>query len=286
MILSGFTFPIRPPQLMLVLSFSPTGTTNNFHVMAGSEIALMYNDRAVLENFHLSTAFQVMRKEDCNIASNLSNDEYKEFRSLVIEMVLATGTFRAFQSFQDSALSVRPGRLILSFSPCHPLRFPADMNSHFQQIKTIRALLSLPHSNLIEEKPKVLSLILHCCDISHPSKDWALHSQWTGLLIEEFFQQGDEERKRGLPYTPLCDRNTTLVPESQIGFIDFIVSPSMEVCGDLLDRIYQSLQSMSCVSESILEQEDGGKPGDRPKSSQTKSKTGGDSTFDQGLTPR
>lgn len=45
-----------------------------------------------------------------------------------------------------------------------------DMNSHFQQIKTIKALLSLPTSNLIEEKPKALSLILHCCDISHPSK--------------------------------------------------------------------------------------------------------------------
>ena len=218
--------------------------------MAGSEIALMYNDRAVLENFHLSTAFQVMRKEDCNITSNLSSDEYKEFRSLVIEMVLAT-----------------------------------DMNSHFQQIKTVRALLSLPLSNLIEEKAKVLSLILHCCDISHPSKEWGLHSQWTGLFIEEFFQQGDEERKRGLPYTPLCDRNSTLVPESQIGFIDFIVSPSMEVCGDLLDRIYQSLQSMSCVSESIQEEESG-KPGDRPKSSQMKSKLSTDSTFDQGLTPR
>lgn len=59
-----------------------------------------------------------------------------------------------------------------------------DMNSHFQQIKTIRALLNLPTSNLIEDKPKALSLILHCCDISHPSKDWSLHSQWTGLLIE------------------------------------------------------------------------------------------------------
>ena len=44
------------------------------------------------------------------------------------------------------------------------------MNSHFQQIKAIKGLLNLPTSNLIEEKPKALSLILHCCDISHPSK--------------------------------------------------------------------------------------------------------------------
>ena len=45
--------------------------------MSSSDIALMYNDRAVLENYHLSTAFQVMRKEDCNITTNLSNEEYK-----------------------------------------------------------------------------------------------------------------------------------------------------------------------------------------------------------------
>ncbi|RWS10685.1 calcium/calmodulin-dependent 3' [Dinothrombium tinctorium] len=54
---------------------------------------------------------------------------------------------------------------------------------------------------------------------------------------------GDKERELGLPYSPLCDRNTTLVPDSQIGFIDFIVGPSMEVCGDLLDKIHQTIQA-------------------------------------------
>ncbi|GIZ04406.1 hypothetical protein CEXT_145861 [Caerostris extrusa] len=48
---------------------------------------------------------------------------------------------------------------------------------------------------------------------------------------------GDKEKELGLPFSPLCDRNSTLVAESQIGFIDFIVSPSLEVCGDMLDRI-------------------------------------------------
>jgi calcium/calmodulin-dependent 3',5'-cyclic nucleotide phosphodiesterase len=35
-----------------------TGTTNNFHVMAQSETALLYNDRAVLENHHASATFR------------------------------------------------------------------------------------------------------------------------------------------------------------------------------------------------------------------------------------
>lgn len=57
----------------------------------------MYNDRSVLENFHLHTAFQVMRRDDCNITAHLSNEEYKEFRALIIEMVLATDMNSHFQ---------------------------------------------------------------------------------------------------------------------------------------------------------------------------------------------
>ncbi|XP_050714060.1 dual specificity calcium/calmodulin-dependent 3',5'-cyclic nucleotide phosphodiesterase 1A-like isoform X3 [Eriocheir sinensis] len=184
----------------LVHDYEHTGTTNNFHVMSGSETAILYNDRAVLENHHICAAFRLLRAEEHNVLVNLSREEYREFRTLVIEMVLAT-----------------------------------DMSSHFQQIKAMKTMLALQDTSL--DKAKSLSLVLHCCDISHPSKNWALHERWTTQLLEEFFRQGDKERELGLPYSPLCDRNNTLVAESQIGFIDFIVDPSLGVCGDLLDKV-------------------------------------------------
>ncbi|GIY48096.1 hypothetical protein CDAR_483521 [Caerostris darwini] len=185
----------------IIHDYEHTGTTNSFHVMSGSETALLYNDRSVLENYHVSQSFRLLRDDENSILSNLSKEEYREFRNLVVEMVLAT-----------------------------------DMSSHFQQIKTMKNLLC--HSDFSGmDKAKVLSLMLHCCDISHPAKDWKLHFRWTQRLMEEFFRQGDKEKELGLPFSPLCDRNSTLVAESQIGFIDFIVSPSLEVCGDMLDRI-------------------------------------------------
>ncbi|XP_047479864.1 LOW QUALITY PROTEIN: calcium/calmodulin-dependent 3',5'-cyclic nucleotide phosphodiesterase 1-like [Penaeus chinensis] len=184
----------------LIHDYEHTGTTNNFHVMSGSETAILYNDRAVLENHHICAAFRLLRGEDHNVLVNLSREEYREFRTLVIEMVLAT-----------------------------------DMSSHFQQIKAMKTMLALQDTSL--DKAKALSLVLHCCDISHPSKPWHLHERWTTQLLEEFFRQGDKERELGLPYSPLCDRNNTLVAESQIGFIDFIVDPSLGVCGDLLDKV-------------------------------------------------
>jgi hypothetical protein len=42
-----------------------------------SDITLVYNDRAVLENFHISAAFKVMREEESNILVNLSKEEYR-----------------------------------------------------------------------------------------------------------------------------------------------------------------------------------------------------------------
>lgn len=184
----------------IVHDFEHTGTTNNFHVMSGSDTALLYNDRAVLENHHISAAFRALREDECNILQNLSREEFREFRTLVIDMVLAT-----------------------------------DMSFHFQQLKNMRNLLSLAEPTV--DKSKALAMVLHCCDIAHPAKRWDLHHRWTELLLEEFFRQGDRERELGLPFSPLCDRNNTLVAESQIGFIEFIVEPSMGVCADMLEAV-------------------------------------------------
>lgn len=39
------------------------------------------------------------------------------------------------------------------------------------------------------DKAKALSLLLHAADISHPTKQWTVHSRWTKALMEEFFRQ-------------------------------------------------------------------------------------------------
>ncbi|XP_063617378.1 dual specificity calcium/calmodulin-dependent 3',5'-cyclic nucleotide phosphodiesterase 1 isoform X3 [Cydia splendana] len=197
----------------VIHDFEHTGTTNNFHVMSGSDTALLYNDRAVLENHHISAAFRLIKDEECNILQNLSRDEFREFRTLVIDMVLAT-----------------------------------DMSFHFQQLKNMRSLLTLAEPTV--DKSKAASLVLHCCDISHPAKRWDLHHRWTMSLLDEFFLQGDKERELGLPFSPLCDRNNTLVAESQIGFIEFIVEPSMGVCADMLECILGPLHSSSKTGAS------------------------------------
>nr|XP_057916408.1 dual specificity calcium/calmodulin-dependent 3',5'-cyclic nucleotide phosphodiesterase 1C-like isoform X2 [Doryrhamphus excisus] len=184
--------------------YEHTGTTNNFHIQTRSDTAMLYNDRAVLENHHVSAAYRLLQdNDDMNILVHFSKDDWRELRNLVVEMVLAT-----------------------------------DMSCHFQQIKAMKNVLQ--QSEVID-KPKALSLLLHTADISHPAKRWDLHHRWTTSLLEEFFIQGDKEADLGLPFSPLCDRKSTMVAQSQIGFIDFIVEPTFSVLSDMIEVIVTPL---------------------------------------------
>ena len=59
--------------------------------------------------------------------------------------------------------------------------------------------------------------------------------------MDEFFLQGDSEEELGLEISPLCDRKTTSVPESQVGFIQYVVQPSFEVLGHSTSFIEQTV---------------------------------------------
>ncbi|XP_067330259.1 dual specificity calcium/calmodulin-dependent 3',5'-cyclic nucleotide phosphodiesterase 1C isoform X2 [Channa argus] len=187
-----------------VHDYEHTGTTNNFHIQTRSDTAILYNDRSVLESHHVSAAYRLLQEDDeMNILYNLSKDDWRELRALVVEMVLAT-----------------------------------DMSCHFQQVKAMKNFLQQPEGI---DKAKALSLLLHTADISHPAKSWDIHHRWTTSLLEEFFRQGDKEAELGLPFSPLCDRKSTMVAQSQIGFIDFIVVPTFTVLTDMMERIITPL---------------------------------------------
>lgn len=105
------------------------------------------------------------------------------------------------------------------------------------------------------DKSKALSLVLHCCDISHPAKRWDLHHRWTSQLLEEFFRQGDKERELGLPFSPLCDRNNTLVAESQIGLLYCILLLCTNIINLLVGTDYNNV-----IKNVLLETKSVGKP--------------------------
>ena len=58
--------------------------------------------------------------------------------------------------------------------------------------------------------------MVHCADLSNPTKPLQLYRQWTDRIMEEFFSQGDRERERGMEISPMCDKHNASVEKSQV----------------------------------------------------------------------
>merc|ERR1719401_1571344 len=76
-----------------------------------------------------------------------------------------------------------------------------------------------------DAKTLVLNSFLHASDVANPCKSWDVTKAWADVCLEEFFSQGDQEKKLGIPVQFLNDREKLNRPNSQIGFIEFMIAP-------------------------------------------------------------
>lgn len=58
--------------------------------------------------------------------------------------------------------------------------------------------------------------MVHCADLSNPTKPLELYRNWVSSIMEEFFQQGDREREQGMDISPMCDRHSATIEKSQV----------------------------------------------------------------------
>ncbi|XP_077078926.1 3',5'-cyclic-AMP phosphodiesterase 4D isoform X2 [Siphateles boraxobius] len=183
------------------------GVSNQFLINTNSELALMYNDSSVLENHHLAVGFKLLQEENCDIFQNLTKKQRQSLRKMVIDIVLATDMSKHMNLLADLKTMVET-----------------------KKVTSSGVLLLDNYSDRIQ----VLQNMVHCADLSNPTKPLQLYKQWTDRIMEEFFSQGDRERERGMEISPMCDKHNASVEKSQVGFIDYIVHPLWETWADLV----------------------------------------------------
>lgn len=109
--------------------FDHPGRTNAFLVSTFAPIALAYNDRSVLESYHAAAAWSLFfSSSDYNWLRSLDTSEFKRFRFLVIEFILATDLKRHFEILAEFNTKVRSSSpfsflFLLLFSSLHLLLF-------------------------------------------------------------------------------------------------------------------------------------------------------------------
>ena len=64
-------------------------------------------------------------------------------------------------------------------------------------------------------------MAMKCADLGHLASAEGVHLKWVGLLEEEMFRQGDKEKARGYPVSPLMDRDKAGITRSQPGVSAF-----------------------------------------------------------------
>jgi len=169
---------------------------------------MTYNDIAVLESYHVSEAFKLMHKTEYNILENVSTEEYRVIRRRMIDCILATDISSHLKHLTQlkaklEALNVVEGKNLENF-----ISDSLNKNYESQQI--------------------VLNMVIHSADVSNPGKPQGVYQNWVSLVFKEFFNQGDIEKDKLLPVSLLCDRESTNISKSQVGFINFIVKPTFE----------------------------------------------------------
>uniref|UniRef100_U3FBT9 Phosphodiesterase n=1 Tax=Micrurus fulvius TaxID=8637 RepID=U3FBT9_MICFL len=171
------------------------GRTNAFLVATNAPQAVLYNDRSVLENHHAASAWSLfLSLPEYNFLSNLDHVQFKRFRFLVIEAILATDLKKHFDFLAEFNAKV-------------------NMNGH-----------GIEWSNE-SDRLLICQICIKLADINGPAKIRDLHLKWTEGIINEFYEQGDEEANLGLPISPFMNRHSPQLAKLQDSFITDIVGP-------------------------------------------------------------
>ncbi|MES1911147.1 MAG: hypothetical protein MHM6MM_003630 [Cercozoa sp. M6MM] len=198
LLLRQIEVPVHPLDALAVLlaaichDYAHPGTTNDFLIETEHEVALTYNDQSVLENFSAAQVFRLMRAQP----------------------QICVRTQRSFSlSVQQTSVTFKKTRLtnvILS-----------------QAVQTRRQICFSRHL---------------CTWRTCPTLEWQLCQRWARAIQKEWFIQGElheewrqvlvslEGNDDDIPPVPdmFAKERAASLPQAQMGFADFVVSPLLE----------------------------------------------------------
>ncbi|KAI8991232.1 hypothetical protein BDF20DRAFT_804819, partial [Mycotypha africana] len=112
-----------------------------------------------------------------------------------------------------------------------------DMMYHQELEKQQKAGETAPA--VLNEKGRfdLCRILLHAADISNMTRPWSIAKQWSDLVVQEFYLQGDEEKKNQKTVSPGMDRDSNTQASISLKFGSFI-HPFFEALAHLLPASY------------------------------------------------
>jgi cAMP-specific phosphodiesterase 4 len=148
-------------KLILLLSgaahdIDHPGNSNLFEINNRSILAFTYNDKSVLENYHLYVFFNLLSNSFLNVFENYDLNQVKNIRKVIISNIIST-----------------------------------DMTFHKQEVKKLTDIIANPELDLQKQETKeyLMTHLIHFADISNPTKTFDVYNKWVGKIFAEFFIQ-------------------------------------------------------------------------------------------------
>lgn len=180
------------------------GLNNDFHKKTHSDLAKKYSD-SINENMHFYEAYKILEKEDSkNMLKGLSEEEFRLMKQYVYEILIATDMDR-----HDA--------LVRDFERCF-----SKMNGFGAR--------GLSYSN----KVLLLQMIVHCADISNPTRPWLKCKEWAVRITEENLRQSEKAKELNVAVAPSFDRQSVNLAKSQRFFLQKFVMPCFRTFGNVV----------------------------------------------------
>ncbi|RNF03996.1 putative cAMP phosphodiesterase A [Trypanosoma rangeli] len=190
------------------------GRTSGFLAAVQDPVSYKYSGSGSLEQLHVATAFELLTVPEFDFTSSMDNASFLEFKNIVTHLILHTELRLHHDIISKLGAKVGAGRLDCTRK---------------------------------EDRLDALSFILHAADIGAPSRGVAIARRWL-VVLQEFADQAEDERRRGLPVTPGFD-TPSLVESSQIAFLDFFVIPTFDLLHQLFSSIEEPLHNLRKLRE-------------------------------------
>jgi hypothetical protein len=206
------------------------GVNNAFLIKTRAPLAVRYNDIGVLENHHASVCFQILHSPETELLGKLSDEDYRTVRKTIVDAILATDMEQHFT-------------LTTQFSSVLP--------NYAEKCKGKPVQTAPP-----EIRTLIVQMIMKCSDISNIAIPAKVARQWFGRVADEFFAQGDAEKKRGKAPPPFMDREVSTTYKISADFARFVGRPLFEnlqkcvpPCSKIVDMIDQNLEILQKLQE-------------------------------------
>lgn len=204
------------------------GFNNPFLIETGDTLAILYNDQSPLENMHCAKMFDIVKEEKTNIFSKLPREKYQESRKLCIDVILHTDMINHFPMLKSLTMIYEMNAAVFDANKLD-LSCPEEFEQTPQEIQVLAEA---------DNRRQMCCLFLHSADVSNPCRPWDSCYAWSCKVLEEFFIQGDREKRLRIPVGILNDRTKVNREKSQIGFMEFIIAPLVQAELNLLPQMF------------------------------------------------